>query len=283
MTEDSYLGDVISPDMKNEKNIKKRISKGLGIISEIMHMLSSISMGSHYFSIAMLLRESLFLNGILTNAEIWYKLTKKDLQELSDLDKSLLRRILKTPITVTTEAMYLELGCLDIETIIKARRINYLFYLVNCDESEMLHKFFITQWKYGKSGDWTEQVRMDLQDFGLCPNLDSIKSTSKHAFKRMVKCKAKKYALQSFLQKKENHSKLKDLYYSDLKMQNYFLSDDLTVEQSQHVFSFRTRMAKFSENFRSQSGPATCPLCFCHLDNQPMSCQCKTIRGKYFH
>ena len=85
----------------------------------------------------------------------------------------------------------------------------------------------------------------------------------------------------------EDHSKLKDLFYSELKMQNYFLSDELTVEQVQCLFSYRTRMATFSENFRGQFGPVTCPLCFCHLDNQPMSFQCQTIRenvtikGKY--
>ena len=70
VTEDTYLGDIISSDGKNSKNLEHRISKGIGIISQIMHILESVSLGEHYIDIAMLLRESMFLNGVLTNAEI---------------------------------------------------------------------------------------------------------------------------------------------------------------------------------------------------------------------
>ena len=61
VTEDSYLGDIISSDGKNKKNVKKRISKGLGIISQIMNLLGMIRFGHHYIEIALLLRESLFI------------------------------------------------------------------------------------------------------------------------------------------------------------------------------------------------------------------------------
>ena len=71
VSEDTYLGDVISSDGKNEKNIQSRISKGLGKITDILYCLGRIALGSHYFSIAMLMRESQFLNSVLTNAEVW--------------------------------------------------------------------------------------------------------------------------------------------------------------------------------------------------------------------
>ena len=41
-------------------------------------MLESVTLGEHYFSTAMLLRESMFLNGILTNTEIWYGLSSSE-------------------------------------------------------------------------------------------------------------------------------------------------------------------------------------------------------------
>ena len=78
VSEDTYLGDVISGDERNLKNIKKKVSKGLGIITEIMNILEKVTLGKHYFTTAVLLRESLFLNGILTNGEIWYGLTKSE-------------------------------------------------------------------------------------------------------------------------------------------------------------------------------------------------------------
>ena len=147
VTEATYLGDIISHDGKNTKNVNSRVAKGFGIITDIMNMLGKLSFGQHYFKMGLLLRESMFLNGILTNVECWYGLTDSEIGQLEQLDLSLLRQILNTPFSVPSEGVYLELGCLDIRTIIKARRINYLHYLVNQDPNSMLYKFFCTQWK----------------------------------------------------------------------------------------------------------------------------------------
>ena len=43
VTEDTYLGDIISSDGKNSKNLEHRISKGIGIISQIMHILENFA------------------------------------------------------------------------------------------------------------------------------------------------------------------------------------------------------------------------------------------------
>ena len=72
VSHDTYLGDIISSDGKNTRNIKNRVAKGIGISTQILNMLGSICLGEHYIEIA------LFLNSILTNAEIWYSLTKDE-------------------------------------------------------------------------------------------------------------------------------------------------------------------------------------------------------------
>ena len=65
VSDDTYLGDIISEDGKNTKNIKNRISKGLGLISEIMNILENFTLGEHYFSTALLLGESLKLRNLV--------------------------------------------------------------------------------------------------------------------------------------------------------------------------------------------------------------------------
>ena len=80
VSHDEYLGDVISSDVSNTLNIRNRVSKGLGIITQILNMLEKVTLGHHYFKIAMLLRESLFLNGILTNSEVWYGMKKSEIK-----------------------------------------------------------------------------------------------------------------------------------------------------------------------------------------------------------
>ena len=141
VTEATYLGDIISSDGTNTKNINSRIGKGNGKITEIMDMLEAAPLGGHYFKTALLLRESMFINSILTNSDVWVGLKKEEIKQLEDLDLILLRNFLVTPFSVPAEAVYLELGCLNLETIIKSRRCNFLHSLLKQDESSMAYKF----------------------------------------------------------------------------------------------------------------------------------------------
>ena len=89
------------------------------------------------------------------------------------------------------------------------------------------------------------------------------------------------------MEQKSRHSKMDNLYYCELKMQQYLKSNKFTTFQARTIFSFRTRMANFGENFGGQNGHRPCPICFLHLDNQPMALQCPKMKtevkvlGKY--
>ena len=89
--EDTYLGGLISDSCDNERKLELALNKGIGIVSGIMAILQEISFGKHYFEIASILRESLFLNGILWNIETWYDMKEKDIIELEKIDKILIK------------------------------------------------------------------------------------------------------------------------------------------------------------------------------------------------
>ena len=111
VSKDKYLGDIISNDGTNTENIRARVSKGMGILSKIKSILESVSFGSHYFKIALLLRESLLLNGILTNSESWYGLSKSEISQLEKVNLEFFRSLFNVPGTVPTAGIYLETGC----------------------------------------------------------------------------------------------------------------------------------------------------------------------------
>ena len=67
----------------------------------------------------------------------------------------------------------------------------------------------------------------------------------------MVKTRAKEYALELLLKKQESHSKMENLSYTDIKIQDYFNSDQMNNEQKRMLFKFRTRKERFGENFRA--------------------------------
>ena len=266
--EDVYLGDVISQDGSNTKNIKSRVGKGLGKISEIISILETVSFGSYYFEIAMTLRESIFLNGILTNAEIWYNLKNSEVEELEELDRCLLRKIFSTKISCPKEALFLESGAIPIGVIIKSRRLNYLNYLVKEKDSSMLSIFFHAQWNHEAKNDWTTQIRADLEDFCIPVDLDFIKSKSKESFKKIVRVKAEEYALNQLNCIKASHSKMENIFYTKLEMQSYLKSKNINPDEAKMIFAYRTRMANYTENFRGPNGPKLCQMCHTHLYNQ---------------
>ena len=49
---------------------------------------------------------------------------------------------------------------------------------------------------------------------------------------------------------KESHSKMSNLTYEDLEMQGYLKDEKIRVNQARAIFRFRTRMARFWENFK---------------------------------
>ena len=81
----------------------------------------------------------------------------------------------------------------------------------------MLNQFFSVQWKYLGLGDWTEQVKEDLLDFGIDLDLEQIRLKSFYSFKKMVQSKAKAY----FIEKAQHHSKMDFLFYAELELQYY--------------------------------------------------------------
>ena len=84
--QEKYLGDILSSDGRNVKNISSRRNRGVGSVTQIMSILEDICFGNYYFEVAILLRDTLLISTLLTNAEAWYNLTSSDLKELEAVD-----------------------------------------------------------------------------------------------------------------------------------------------------------------------------------------------------
>ena len=128
-----------------------------------------------------------------------------------------------------------------------------------------------------------------MKDFGISDNLEEIKKISEYSFKRKVKIKAKEFALNYLLDKKMTHSKMDELMYTELKLQNYLRCDEIPVHEAKNLYRFRVKVANFRENFKEKyrDSITACPLCYVQPDTQGHSLQCVqvkmmvTIEGKY--
>ena len=106
----TYLGQIITNDAKNSKNIKQRTSKGMGIIGEIFDILESLYLGPFYFEVALMLRHSILVNSMIFSTESWHNVSNSEVKELEAVDITFLCKLLEVPRSIPQEALYLELG-----------------------------------------------------------------------------------------------------------------------------------------------------------------------------
>ena len=165
--EDSYLGDTVTSSRSNAKNIKVRCGRGLGIISNIMIILSETCLGEFYFTVAVILRESLLFSSMLLSSEIWFNITKQEMEQLERVDKALLRKLLCVSSKSVVCGMFLELGLWPIKVVLIGKRVMFLHYILSQPETDLVYRVFQAQDKHPVKNDWATQVRKDLEDLGM--------------------------------------------------------------------------------------------------------------------
>ena len=97
-------------------------------------------------------------------------------------------------------------------------------------------------------------------------SLAEIQAQKKETFKKIIKTKIRNLAFSDLMKEKEGKSKMKDLTYSELKMQDYLVSNELTRSEKQLLFKIRTRMINTPDNMGQNT------LCkICHISRDEMS------------
>ena len=279
---DKYLGDLISADGSNLKNILARKQRGFGSVDDIMSILNDFSFGPFYFQAAIMFRNSMLVNSILTNSEAWYNLSDSDYNHLEIVDESILRKILETGACTPKVMLYLELGVHPIRYVIMNRRVMFLHYILK-REGTILLNFFNAQTKNPCKGDWINTVMEDLSHLQICETFEEIKKMSQLQFRKLVTRRIKEYSFHYLMNKKEKLDKVRHIKYEKLEIQPYLLPNQDsrkvsdTIQISKFTFSLRSRMVQVRENFKNSYESLKCELCSNHDDTQKNLLTCKML------
>ena len=128
----------MNEDGSIDDTVKARKDKSIGRISQISSILGSISLGMYYLDISMVLRDSMLLNGILTNSEVWYNVTEEHLTLLESADNDLMRLIFNAHSKTAIEIFFLETAKIPIRFIISKRRLMYYWHIMRQKEDELI-------------------------------------------------------------------------------------------------------------------------------------------------
>ena len=279
---EKYLGDIVSSNGSNTKNIEARSNKGKGIVKQIMTILEDIYFGNFQFEIAVILRNSLLINGILTNSEAWYDIKISELETLEKVDEALLRQVLEAPSSTPKEMLYLEMGLLPIRFIILSRRLNFLHDILNESKESLISRFFAAQFANPVKNDWTDTVQGDLESLGL-PKIEEVEKLNQNIYQKMVKTAVRKEAFKYLLRLKNGdnqtrgHSKVSHIKYGNFMMQDYLKPNYISIQDAKFLFLVRTRMLNIKANFKNGHADILCIACKQAEETQEHLLKCEVL------
>ena len=170
--------------------------------------------------------------------------------------EGILKRILKVPTSTPREAIYIETGLLDPETIIKKNRISMESRIIKGTNLTMKELINMKD-----EGSWAEQNKklkeeIRIEDSDINGSEYHLKNTIQKRMKRNLEDKLKASA--------ETKSKMK--YYMDGK-QTWKVGErakyisKLTRNQVSTIFKARTRMLKIKSNYKNGYKDLKCRIC----------------------
>ena len=102
------------------KNIISRKNRGSGITRDLLATLVEMLAGGEHHELGVILRNSILISSLLSNAESWYNVTPANIVMLKKVDEHMLRGILNAPRMTPRALLYLELGCLTVRFVIQS-------------------------------------------------------------------------------------------------------------------------------------------------------------------
>ena len=154
---------------------------------------------------AMILRSTMLVNGILYSTEALISLNKSHIDTLEACDKNFMARLFNVPHTTPYEAYFIETAAIPLWFLLAGRRLRFYWSLLQKTESELVKQVYLATREFPTKGDWRSNVMDDLRKFEIQKTEDEIQLMSKNTFKKLVKEKIQEQAM-NFLKKTRNNT-----------------------------------------------------------------------------
>ena len=252
-----YLGETISVDSSNTKNITERVRRGINAGKTIIQILDENTFGKYETEVFLVLRAALMLSTMLTNAECWYNLTIKNIENLEAADERIIREKYSLHSKTSKIFLYLELGIVPLRFLIMSRRILFLWWIMQEPEESIIYQVLKIQRERPVKGDWCTMVQKDIEILDINLTFEEIKNVTKQELKNFLRKQIEQKAFEYLIKIKENQSKMTDLKYKKLETQEYLKpKTGLTKTEVSGIMMCRSRMVPVKSNFKSAHNAA---------------------------
>ena len=122
-------------------------------------------------------------------------------------------------------------------------------------------------------------ITQDLEDLNWKISFREIQKMKKTEFAIMVKRKLEYKTLKDLVNKKETHSKVKNVKHPLLKMQQYLMAsnENMKIEDSQNIFRMRCKVTKTKMNMKQLYNSYECRACYREYENDKHVLECTIL------
>ena len=274
---EKYLGDIITNEGKLDQTIEQRVTKAWSYFAEIRALLKEFPFGKRKTEVGIILREAMFVNGILYNSEAWHGLTESHVEKLSNVDRKLMRFLLSSHAKTPSEFLYLETGVKPVSFVISSRRLSYLKEIHSREDHELIKRVYEAQKQNPSQGDWIELVQKDMNTMGVEENM--FEKLDKLSARTEIKTKISEAAFKSLKDIQKTHIKVKHIIYEKFEMQQYLMSPLISNKEAEVLTALRSHTVRgIKDNFHSHNkNNIQCELCTTGIDNQEHCMKCPKL------
>ena len=257
-----YLGEIIDSKMSLEPNITQARARSEGALQTILAIAGDTLLKGIQMETIWKLVETCIIPIITYDSETWEP-TKKENTTINRILDNILKRILRVPTSTPREALYIELGILDIEHTRIKKRIGMLDRLKRT-ENNLLHMILTNP----SDKSWKAQTEQLMQKIN-CNDVDHTQS------KAITKAKITKATEIAFQDNINNAGREKSKITHLLQGRKTWAPgirptyiNTMNRFQSSIIFKARTRMIPVKNNFRNQYKDTQCRGCKAEIETQ---------------
>ena len=287
----TYLGDIITPDGKNTKNLSSRKNKITASSISINTIASGETLQRIETSVLLELHEKVNIPGLINNAESW-SLLKSEQKDLERSEIQCLKSMFDLPIRTPTPGIIFTLGTLYTNIRVDKKRLIYVHKLLRRESSQWT-KMMLEQLKNLNIG-WYKSIIETLTHYQLPTDFNQIQSCNLNEWKRKVQSATEKENKDRLLQdcrtEKDGDTILKSktamivekIEKTSYKREPLKELSFLTKLETKTLIIARFRMLECGKNYKGTMN-AICDICNCTDDEEHRLNDCLKYRDTNYY
>ena len=251
-----YLGKWYNEEGDNKLSIDKKSMKIGYFIQKAKLYGNEYKLGKLAIGARIKIYKDVIAKTMFHNVETWSNITGKEMEELENLQRRIVRGMCEMMKTTPYLGLLAELGIWPVEQLIQYRQILLLHSILKSDQGRFLKELIEDQILYPWEGCWYEGVKETCRTYDI--TVEEIREWSKHECKKEMERRVKERIQNDFQKTRTEMSKLR--FIENMEKKEYL--GEVEYTDCITIIKIRLNMIETKCNFKGNfGGNLKCHIC----------------------